>query len=147
MSALCVNVHFGGDLGIFQGHEVNDGVFDVHRIVLGLEDKTGRGLIRHVDVGVGCEVLVRQGEITEIDNHREVGAATELIGGIGRIVKTLIEVGAEGGCEIRAGGESEDANAVRIDMPHPERAGRPEALPTTWDKAQNPARDISAGRR
>ena len=58
-----------------------------------------------------------EGEIPGIDNDGEVGAATELIGGVVRIVEAMFKMGAEGGSEMRSCGEAEDADAIRIDVP------------------------------
>ena len=117
MSALSVDVQFGRDLGVLEGEEVDDGVFNMHRIVLSLDDEGGRGFAGDRDIGVGCEVLVGEREVAGIDDHGEVRAATQLVSGIDRIVETLIEVSAEGSGKVAAGGEAENADAVRIDVP------------------------------
>src|SRR5208283_2975560 len=57
VSTLSIDVQFGGDLGALEREEVDDGVFNVHRIVLGLEDERGRGFVRDVDIRVRREVL------------------------------------------------------------------------------------------
>ena len=57
MAALGVDVELGGNVGVFESAEVDDDVFDVDGIVLGLEEKGGRGggggLEGGVEVGEG----------------------------------------------------------------------------------------------
>ena len=53
-----VEVHFGRDVGVLEGKEIHSRVFDVHRIVLGLDDKRGWSLIGHVNLRVGREILL-----------------------------------------------------------------------------------------
>lgn len=117
VSALGIDMHFGGHFGFLQGHEVDDGVFDMDRIILGLEDETGRGFARHRNVGIKCEVLVCKRKVSGIDDHSEVGTAAQLVSGIHRIVQALIEVRAKGGGKMGSGGEAEDANAMRVNVP------------------------------
>ena len=117
MSTLSVDVHFGRDLGVLESEEVDGGVFDMHGVVLRLDDERGRCFASDHNIGVGCEVLVCEGEVARIDDHGEVRAATELISGIDRIVETLIEVSAEGGGKVGSSREAEDADPVRVDSP------------------------------
>ncbi len=117
VSALSVDVHFGRDFGVLESEEVDGGVFDVHRVVLCLDDERGRRFAGNHNIGVGREVLVCEGEVARIDDHGEVRAATELVSGIDRIVETLIEVSAEGGGKVGSGREAEDADPVRVDSP------------------------------
>ena len=117
MPALSIDMYFGRHLGILQRHKVDDGVFDMHRVILRLEDETGRGFICNPSIRIGCEVLVCKCKITGIDNYREVGAATKLVARIDRIVQALIEVGAKGGGKMSVGGEAEHANAMRVNVP------------------------------
>ncbi len=70
-----------------------------------------------MDIRVGRELLVGKGEVARIDDDRKVRAAAELVGGIDRVVKTLVKVSAEGSGKVGSGGESEDAGTVRINMP------------------------------
>ena len=86
MAALGVDVEFGGDFGVFQGEEVDGGVFHVDRIVFGLDDEGGRGLLGGADIGVGGEILFGEGEVAGIDDYGEVWAATEFVGGVEGIV-------------------------------------------------------------
>jgi len=117
MSTLSVDVQFGLDLGILEGEEVDDGVFDMHRIILSLDDERRRGLSADVDIRVGREVLISEGEVAGINDDGEVRAATQLVSGINGIVKTLIEVGAERSGKMAAGGEAENADALRVNVP------------------------------
>src|SRR5579859_91762 len=119
MPALGIEMHLGWHLRVLQRQKVNGGVFDMNRVVFGLHDERGRSLAGGVDVGVGCEVLVSEGEITGVNDHGKIRTAAFAIGGVERIVKTLIEVRAQCRGEVSAGGESENAHAVRIDVPFP----------------------------
>ena len=117
MAAFGVEVHFGWDLGVFQRQKVDGGVFDMHGIVFGLENKRRRSLGGDVDLGIGREVLLCQGEVAGIDDRGEVGPATELVSSINGVVETLIEVGAERSREVGSGGETEHPDAMRINVP------------------------------
>ena len=70
-----------------------------------------------MNVGIRRVVLVREGKIAGIDDDRKVGAATKLVCRVQRIVKSLVEVCAQGGGKMRAGGEAQDSNAVWINVP------------------------------
>ena len=113
MSTLSVEVHFGRNLGVLEGEKIDGRILDVHPIVFGLHDKRWWSFLGNVDLRIRREVLLREGEIARIDDHREVRAATKLIGSIDRIVEALIEVGAERGSEVSSRGEAEDADALR----------------------------------
>ena len=150
MSTLGVDVQFGGNLGVLQREEVYGGVFDMHGIVLGLDDEGGRRFVGDMDIGVGREVLFGEREVAGIDDHGEVRAAAELVSGIDRLVEALIEMSAESGGEMRSCGKAEDADAVWVDVPlgwresgqcRP-RAARPGAPLKIWDRARYRARDI-----
>ena len=80
MSASGVEMHFGRDLRFFQRQKVDGGVLDMDRIVFGLKDERRRGLVSNVDFGIGSEVLFGESEVAGIDDHCEVGPATDLIG-------------------------------------------------------------------
>ncbi len=110
-------MHFGRNLRVLQRQKVDDGVLDMHGIVFGLKNEGRRSLIGDVDFGIGREVLFGESKVAGIDDHREVGTATELIGGVDGVVKALIEVGAEGGSQVSSGREAKHADAMRIDMP------------------------------
>ncbi len=100
VSTLGVDMQFGRNLGVLERQKVNGGVFDMHRIVLGLHNEGWRGLFGNVDLRIGRKVLVCQSEVTGIDDHGKVRAAAELVGGIDRVVKTLIEVSAKGSSQV-----------------------------------------------
>src|ERR1700722_10359666 len=55
--------------------------------------------------------------VSAIDYDDKVGAAAELVCGVQWIVKPLVEVSAQSGGKMRAGGEAQDSNAVWINMP------------------------------
>ena len=60
--------------------------------------------------GFGRHIFCSHGEVAGIDDDGEVGAATELVGGVDGIVEALFEVGAESGGEMRSGRKAEDAD-------------------------------------
>ena len=89
----------------------------MNRIVLGLDDERWRRLGGGVDVGIGREVLVCQGQIAGIDNYGKVRTATELVRGVDWIVKSLGVVGANGCRQVPACRKAQHADTVRIDLP------------------------------
>ncbi len=117
MATLGINVQLCRDLGILQGKEINNGVFYMDWIILSLHQESRRSLIGGMNVGIRRVVLVREGKIAGIDDDGKVGAATELVCRVQRIVKSLVEVSAQGGGKMRAGGEAQDSDAVWIDVP------------------------------
>jgi len=112
MAALGEDVKFGGNFGIFQFEEIDGGVFDVHRVVLGLEDEGRRSVGSGVDFWVSSEVLFGKSEIARIEDDRKVRATGELVCGIDGVVEALVKMSGEGGGEVRSGGEAKDADAV-----------------------------------
>ena len=58
-----------------------------------------------------------EGEMAGIDGDGEVGAAALAVGGIDGGVEAMVEVIADRGGEMAAGGEAEHADLVRIDVP------------------------------
>ena len=52
MSTLSVDVQFGRDPRILESEEVYGGVFDMHGIVLGLNDEGWGSFVGHVDIGL-----------------------------------------------------------------------------------------------
>ncbi len=125
MAAFGVKVQFGRDAGGFELEKPGGGVFDVDGVVFGLEEEGGRGVVGGAQVRVGAEddagFLVRLwnggSEIAGVDDDGEVWAAGEFIGRVDIGVETLVEAGAEGGGEMAAGGEAEDADAVGVEVP------------------------------
>ena len=117
VAAFGVDVQLGGDFCFLELEEIDDGVFDMDRVVFGLDDEGGRGVGGGVDVGVGREVFVGEREIAGIDDEREVGTAAELVGGVDRVVQALVVVSADGCGKMGAGGEAEDADSLGIDVP------------------------------
>src|ERR1700677_2301576 len=117
MATLGINVQLRRDLGILQGKEIDNGILYMNWIVLCLHQERRRSLIGWMNVGIGRVVLVREGKIAGIDDDRKVGAATKLVCRVQRIVKPLVEVSAQGGGKVRAGGEAQDSYAVWIDVP------------------------------
>ena len=117
MAALGINVQLCRYLGILQGKEINNGVFYMDWIVLSLHQESRRSLSGWMDVGIRRVVLVRERKIAGIDDDRKVGAATELVCRVHRIVKSLVEVSAQGGGKMSAGGEAQDSDAVWINVP------------------------------
>ncbi len=84
MAAFGVDVELRGNLRFLELQEIDCSVFDVDWVVFGLHDEGGRGVGGGIDVGVGCVVFVGDGEVAGIDDDGEVGAATELVGGVDR---------------------------------------------------------------
>ena len=77
MSSLGVDVHFRRNLGVLKREKVHDGAFDVHRIVLGLNQERGRSPVRDVDIGAGREVLLGEREVGWINEHGEVRTSSD----------------------------------------------------------------------
>ena len=75
VAAFCVEMQFGGDFGVFQREEINGGVFNVDRIVFGLNDEGWRSFFVGMDFGVGRHVLFGDGEVTGVNDDGEIGAA------------------------------------------------------------------------
>jgi len=82
----------------------------VHRIVFSLNQKCGRRLSRDGDAGLRVQVA-------RIDDHGEVGTATEIVRSINRGVEPLVKVIAERRGKMSSGGEAEHPDAVRVNMP------------------------------
>src|SRR5262249_13178969 len=76
-----------------------------------------RRLLSYMDLGVLRKVLFCNCDVTGINDHREVGAAAHLVSSINRIVKPLIEVGAECSGQMSARRESQHADSMWIDVP------------------------------
>ena len=76
MAALGIDVQLGRYLGILKSEKIDDSIFYMDRIVLGLHQERWRGLIGWVNVGIRRVVLVREREIARIDNYGKVRAAT-----------------------------------------------------------------------
>lgn len=86
-------------------------------VVLGLNDEGGRRLFGGMEVQVAEHGVFGVGEVAGIDDYGEVGAAALLVCCVDGVVEALFIVGAEGGSEMSAGGEAEDADAVGVDVP------------------------------
>ena len=117
MAALSIDVQLGGNLGILQREEIDDGVFYMDWIVLSLHQECGRSLIGGMNVGIRRVVLVRKGKKAGIDDDRKIGTTAELVGGVQWIVKSLVEVSTQGSGKVGAGGEAQHSNAVWINVP------------------------------
>src|SRR5580658_11197576 len=89
----------------------------MHWIVFSLNDERRRSLFCRMDVRVGRKVLLRDREISRINNHRKIRAATHQVRSIDWIVKAFIEMCAQRGSEVCSRGEAEDANTVWVDVP------------------------------
>ena len=117
VAAVGVDMKFGGNFGVFESEKIDGGGFDVHGIVFGLNDEGWRSFFSGMDFGVGRHVLFGDGEIAGINDDGEIGPATDAVSGVDGIVEALIVVRAERGGEMSSGGEAEDTNAMRIDVP------------------------------
>src|SRR5512146_2586400 len=89
----------------------------MHRIVFGLHDESRWSLCRRVNLGIRSEVLLCQGEVAWINEHRKIRTAAELVGTIDDFVLAVVVMRAQRCCKMRSRGESKHANAVVIQMP------------------------------
>src|SRR5882757_244146 len=120
MAAFGVDVHLDRDTGFLQRDEVGERVFDpVYIVVFVLQQEGGRGLA--VDVRADVRVELERGfgkrQVAGIDGDGKVGAAALFVGGIDGRVQAPIEVDADGGDQVSAGGESEHADLVWVNVP------------------------------
>jgi len=117
VSAIGIKMHLPRNFGVLQGEELDGGVFDMHRIVLGLNDERWRSFLGDVNLGIGCKDLFRKRQVARINDYRKIGTAANLVGVIDRIVESLFEVSAESRRQVRSRRESEDTDALRIKVP------------------------------
>jgi hypothetical protein len=83
--ALRVYVHLRRNFGVLQGKKIHRGVFNVDRIVFRLHDERRRGLFGRTNVRIRRKVLLRDCQITGINDHREIRPATHLVSRIDRL--------------------------------------------------------------
>ncbi len=155
MATLGIEMHLRRNLGILQSLKVHDGILHMHRIVLRLNDKSRRSLAGYMNIRIRRKVLLRKRQVARIDDDSEIGTAADLVRGIDRIVKSMLEVSAERRGKMGSCRESEHSDAMGINVPLARmRADDPEGSLRVlqcgrrlWDKAQNPVRDISPARK
>ncbi len=70
-----------------------------------------------MNLGIGCKVLFRKRQVARINDYRKIGTAANLVGIIDRIVESLFEVSAESRRQVRSRRESENPDALRINVP------------------------------
>src|SRR5260370_42623118 len=70
-----------------------------------------------MDVRISREVLFCDGQIPRINNHRKIRTATHLVSGIDRIIEPLIKMSAERRRKVSSCGETEHADALRVNLP------------------------------
>ena len=99
---LGVDVQLRRNIRILELHEINRRVLDVHRIILRLNDETGRSLRRHMNIRIRRKVLLGKREIARIHDHGKIRATTQLVSRIHRIIQALIEMRAERCGEVRS---------------------------------------------
>src|SRR5580704_16783753 len=117
VAALSIQMHLGRNLGVLQGKKIDSRVLYVHRIILCLNDERGRSLLRRMYVRIGREVLLRYCEITWINDHRKIRAATYFVSCINGIVQPLSEMSAKRSREVSTSRKSKHADALWIDVP------------------------------
>lgn len=117
MSALRVNMEFGWYLGVLECEEIDDRVFYVDGIILCLHEEGRRSLSSWVNIRVWGKVLFGEREVARVNNDGKVGAATEFVRSVDRIVEPLVKVSAERSGKMRPGGEAEGPDAIGIDVP------------------------------
>src|SRR5262249_41472306 len=76
----------------------------------------GRRALWYAQAG-GELVLVLGLQVARVDRNGEVRAATDLVDLVGRLVGPLLEPGRGRDCEVAAGRESDDADAIGCDAP------------------------------
>src|SRR5271170_8279203 len=116
VSALSIDVQFGGNLGALESKEVDRGILDTHRIILSLHDEAGRRLGGDMDLRIWCEVLVGEREVAGINDHGEVGTAVNRVCLVDRIIQPLIEMRAERRGKMCSSRKAKNANPVGINM-------------------------------
>lgn len=115
VAALGEDVQLGWNLCLLQCLEVDQGVLFVDGIVFGLEQERGWCVRGGIDAAGQLVERWCIGQIAGIDDEREVGAGTGLVGRLAGAF--IVGVIAEDGGEVGSGGEAEDADAVRVDVP------------------------------
>jgi hypothetical protein len=120
------DVELGGNLGVPEGAEVDEGVIYVGGIVvLGLEEEGRRRVLVGSEEGVEFFAVRLYGEIAGIDDEGEVGAgvwnSTSQDGDVGcggsGFYVLVVGMGAEEDGEVGAGGETDDADLGGVDVP------------------------------
>src|SRR5215472_1278282 len=117
VASFRVEVKFGRDLCLLERLKIEQRVFYVNRVVLGLQDKGRRSVRGWVDAT--RELLKGRSirEITGVYDDDKVGTGAD--GTLaGRLIGALVfRMVAEHDGEVASGGETEHADAVRIDAP------------------------------
>src|SRR5205823_4812413 len=101
-------------LRILEGLKVDKGAFDMSRIVvICLKKKRRRGLGSGLNRGI--YLAVGAAEPARINDHLKVRTGVDR--GWRNILALEIGMRAEDSCKVRPGGEANNADAVRIDVP------------------------------
>src|SRR3989442_15684578 len=70
-----------------------------------------------MDFRIWREILFGERKITGIDDDGKIRPATEFVCGVNGFVVAPVEMRAERRGQVRSGGESEDTDALRINLP------------------------------
>ncbi len=133
MFAAVEDGHIDGDVVMVESVEESDAVIDIDEVVIGgLEDEGGRSVGRDLQFvrekfyllsrGVGAEesgARTHMGDFgvhadDRVDKDHKIGTEVDVVG-VGDV--GFVEVSAEGGGEMSAGREADDANAVGAEIP------------------------------
>src|ERR1039458_934776 len=89
-------VGLGGNPRGAQSGVVNQAVFHADAVILGLNEKARRRVGRHSYLGgERRRVFALGGQVGRVDQQREIGAATELVGIVHGIVRARVEIRSE----------------------------------------------------
>src|SRR5213080_618103 len=118
MPTLDVQVHLRRNAGLPERPIVDERVlYWIYGIVLRLKQERGRRPAGDLNVGVQREVFLADGEMSGIQSHREIRAATLVVGGIHSRVETLLEMGARRGDQVPTRRKAQHSDLPRIDLP------------------------------
>src|ERR1700681_2756448 len=89
----------------------------MHGIVFGLHNKSRRSLAGDVNLRIWRKVLFRESQVAGINDHGEIRTAADPICGVNELVEALLEVRAKCSSQVSAGGESQYADTIGINVP------------------------------
>src|SRR5262249_52926872 len=117
MTALSISVELGGNTRLFQSQKILDSVLHVDTVVLCLYEKSLRCGGSHRNVRIELEVLFGERQISRINDQCEVRTAAQLIRTVDGRIQALLVMRAQCRRQVAACGESQHADALRIDVP------------------------------
>ena len=115
MAAGGVEEELVGDAGGVERVLIGFAAGDVGGVVVGVDEEGWGDGGGEVEVRGGAAVW--SGEVGRVDEDGEVGAAADAVDGVGDWVGTGVEGGGGAGGEVAAGGEADDADFVREEVP------------------------------